>query len=134
VHHQASGLDAVAVQELAERTADMLAAIQAIGERATALVNTIQRTACLSMEDQWARTWGETVSKADAARMLGVGQTKVRDYIAQGILSTTPDGRVRVRLACRWAYGDTAASVLGDVRASPALAASKPAKNKRFIP
>lgn len=96
--------DAEAVQALAMRMTGLLDAIGALGMEAAALVETLQRVQCLSMEDQWARSWGETVNMADAARMLGIGYTKIREFVAEGILPTTPDGRVRVRDACKWAY------------------------------
>lgn len=55
--------------------------------------------------EQWARTWGETVTIKDAGKMLGVCPNTVRKLIAEGNVSTDPTGRVLTRTAAEWANG-----------------------------
>ena len=52
----------------------------------------------LPVAEQWVRTWGETVNKKTAAKMLGVSISQVNRLIANGDLVTTTseDGRSRV--------------------------------------
>ena len=56
-----------------------------------------------SMGELWARTWGETLPKKAAAKMLGVSVTYLNKLIAEGGITATPDGRVAVRSAAEWA-------------------------------
>jgi hypothetical protein len=53
--------------------------------------------------DEWARTWGETVNRTIAARMLGVSRFIIYDWIAKGYLPTAPNGNVLVRSAATFA-------------------------------
>lgn len=53
--------------------------------------------------DHWARTWGETVTKTVAAKMLGVCRCTVYEWINAGYLPTAPNGNVLVRPAAAWA-------------------------------
>ena len=52
--------------------------------------------------EQWVRTWGETLPKKAAAKMLGVSVTYLNKLIAGGGISATPDGRMVVRSAAEW--------------------------------
>ena len=60
----------------------------------------------ISIEEEWVATWGETVSKTHAAKMLGVSRTKLYELIRAGALRLAPNGYVLVRAAARWAYSD----------------------------
>ena len=53
--------------------------------------------------EQWARTWGETLSKKRAAEMLGVSVTYLRGMVDDGRIACAPDGRVLTRSAAEWA-------------------------------
>lgn len=56
-----------------------------------------------SIGEQWVRTWGETLPKKAAAKMLGVSVTYLNKMITGGGILSTPDGRVIVRSAAEWA-------------------------------
>ena len=55
-----------------------------------------------SAGEQWVRTWGETLPKKAAARMLGISVTYLNKLIAEGGIQVAPDGRVVVRSAAEW--------------------------------
>lgn len=55
-----------------------------------------------SVGEQWVRTWGETLPKKAAAKMLGVSVTYLNKLINDGGIAVTPDGRVVVRSAAEW--------------------------------
>lgn len=61
-----------------------------------------------SVGEQWVRTWGETLPKKAAAKMLGVSVTYLNKLISDGGVVVTPDGRVVVRSAAEWANSATA--------------------------
>lgn len=100
-----SGIDRAALQSIAERANALLVQMAQTALEAGELVQSVQSLEALSMEDQWARTWGETLNMTEAAKMLGIGYTKLRECVIKGSILTTPDGRVIVREACKWAYG-----------------------------
>ena len=52
---------------------------------------------------EWAATWGETVNKTVAAKMLGIARSTVYELIDAGYLPTAPNGNVLVRQAAAWA-------------------------------
>ena len=56
-----------------------------------------------SIGESWVRTWGETLPKKAAAKMLGVSVTYLNKLIGDGGICVTPDGRVVVRSAADWA-------------------------------
>jgi len=56
-----------------------------------------------TLASEWAKTWGETVTKTVAAKMLGVSRCTVYDWIDAGYLPTAPNGNVLVRQASTWA-------------------------------
>lgn len=56
-----------------------------------------------SVGESWVRTWGETLPKKAAAKMLGVSVTYLNKLISDGAICVTPDGRVVVRSAADWA-------------------------------
>lgn len=60
-----------------------------------------------SVGESWVRTWGETLPKKAAAKMLGVSVTYLNKLITDGGISITPDGRVVVRPAADWANQNT---------------------------
>ena len=55
-----------------------------------------------SVGESWVRTWGETLPKKAAAKMLGVSVTYLNKLINDGGIAVTPDGRVVVRSAADW--------------------------------
>lgn len=55
-----------------------------------------------SVGEQWVRTWGETLPKKAAARMLGVSVTYLNKLICDGGIAVTQDGRVVVRSVAEW--------------------------------
>lgn len=59
-----------------------------------------------TLERKWVRTWGEAVSIATAAKILGVSRDTVSRRIKDGYLATTPTGSVLVREMCRWAHSN----------------------------
>ena len=61
-----------------------------------------------SVGESWVRTWGETLPKKAAAKMLGVSVTYLNKLITDGGIAVTPDGRVVVRSAADWANQNTA--------------------------
>ena len=60
-----------------------------------------------SVGESWVRTWGETLPKKAAAKMLGVSVTYLNKLITDGGIAVTPDGRVIVRSAADWANQNT---------------------------
>ena len=60
-----------------------------------------------SVGESWVRTWGETLPKKAAAKMLGVSVTYLNKLINDGGIAVTPDGRVVVRSAADWANQNT---------------------------
>lgn len=58
-----------------------------------------------SVGEQWVMTWGETLPKKAAAKMLGVSVTYLNKLLTEGGIQTAPDGRVVVRSAAEWANG-----------------------------
>ena len=56
-----------------------------------------------SVGESWVRTWGETLPKKSATKMLGVSVTYLNKLISDGGIAVTPDGRVVVRSAADWA-------------------------------
>ena len=61
-----------------------------------------------SVGEQWVRTWGETLPKKAAAKMLGVSVTYLNKLVSDGGIAVTPDGRVVVRSAAEWVNSATA--------------------------
>ena len=60
-----------------------------------------------SVGESWVRTWGETLPKKAAAKMLGVSVTYLNKLISNGWINITPDCRVVVRSAADWANQNT---------------------------
>jgi len=73
---------------------------QAVG-RITSKLHAAQGSS--SIGESWVRTWGETLPKKAAAKMLGVSVTYLNKLISEGGIRITPDGRVVVRSASDWA-------------------------------
>lgn len=69
------------------------------------LCKAIKPVDALSVEDRWVHSHGETLTKVDAAKVLGVGTTHLYSLISAGSIDTAPDGRVLVRSAAAWANG-----------------------------
>jgi len=77
---------------------------QAVG-RITSKLHAAQGSS--SIGESWVRTWGETLPKKAAAKMLGVSVTYLNKLINDGGINITPDGRVVVRSAADWANQNT---------------------------
>lgn len=56
-----------------------------------------------SVGEQWALTYGETLTKKAAADMLGVSVNHLVKLVSEGGIKQTPDGRIVVRSAAEWA-------------------------------
>ena len=87
----------------------------------------------LSVAEQWVRTWGETVNKKTAAKMLGVSISQVNRLIANGDLVTTTseDGRSRVIVRAAAEYVAMASRRIKPVPKVPMTRKGNPI---RFIP
>ncbi|HRX59584.1 MAG TPA: hypothetical protein P5075_12525 [Eubacteriales bacterium] len=66
-----------------------------------------------STGEQWVRTWGETLPKKAAAKMLGISVTYLNKLVGEGGIRVTPDGRVVVRSAAEWTNGAAAGRKAG---------------------
>jgi len=77
---------------------------QAVG-RITSKLHAAQGSS--SIGESWVQTWGETLPKKAAAKMLGVSVTYLNKLIGDCGIKTTPDGRVVVRSAADWANHST---------------------------
>jgi len=60
-----------------------------------------------SVGEQWALTYGETLTKKAAADMLGISVNHLVKLVSEGGIKQTPDGRIVVRSAAEWANGVT---------------------------
>ena len=87
-------------QQLSLATQGLVSVTVAVGE-ITSKLRLAKNSS--SMSEQWVRTWGETLPKKAAAKMLGVSVTYLNKLIIGGEILTTPDGRVVVRSAAEWA-------------------------------
>ena len=87
----------------------------------------------LPVAEQWVRTWGETVNKKTAAKMLGVSISQVNRLIANGDLVTTTseDGRSRVIVRAAAEYVAMASRRIKPVPKVPMTRKGNPI---RFIP
>ena len=92
----------------------------AVHEQLTAILNGMQATAEAvgaitaqlraaqkgsTIGEQWALTYGETLPKSSAAKMLGVSVNHLAKLVGEGGIKQTPDGRIVVRSAAEWANG-----------------------------
>ena len=73
---------------------------QAVG-RITSKLHAARNSSTIG--EQWVHTWGETLPKKNAAKMLGVSVTYLNKLISEGKIQITPDSRVVVRSAAEWA-------------------------------
>lgn len=87
-------------QQLATAVEGIAAVTSAVGQITTKLRAAKDSS---SIGEQWVRTWGETLPKKAAAKMLGVSVTYLNKLIGDGGVAVTPDGRVVVRSAAEWA-------------------------------
>lgn len=87
-------------QQLATAVEGIAAVTSAVGQITTKLRAAKDSS---SVGEQWVRTWGETLPKKAAAKMLGVSVTYLNKLIGDGGVAVTPDGRVVVRSAAEWA-------------------------------
>lgn len=60
-------------------------------------VTNIRDDSSLPLAEQWARTWGETLTKADTARLLGCSRDTVYAHLRQNHFALTINGRVLTR-------------------------------------
>ena len=91
-------------QQLATAVEGIAAVTSAVGQITTKLRAAKDSS---SIGEQWVRTWGETLPKKAAAKMLGVSVTYLNKLIGDGGVAVTPDGRVVVRSAAEWANSAT---------------------------
>lgn len=81
--------------------------ISGMQETATAVQSLIGQLSAAkkssSVGEQWALTYGETLNKAEAAKMLGVSKNHLVKLVSEGGIKQTPDGRIVVRSAAEWA-------------------------------
>lgn len=87
-------------QQLSKAVQGLVSVTDAVGD-ITSKLHAAKNSS--SMGEQWVRTWGETLPKKTAAKMLGVSVTYLNKLIAGGGILATPDGRVVVRSAAEWA-------------------------------
>ena len=87
-------------QQLSKAIQGLISVTDAVGD-ITSKLHAAKNSS--SMGEQWVRTWGETLPKKAAAKMLGVSVTYLNKLIAGGAIIVTPDGRVVVRSAAEWA-------------------------------
>ena len=87
-------------QQLSKVLQGLVSVTDAVGD-ITSKLHAAKNTS--SMGEQWVRTWGETLPKKAAAKMLGVSVTYLNKLITAGGILSTPDGRVVVRSAAEWA-------------------------------
>ena len=87
----------------------------------------------LPVAEQWVRTWGETVNKKTAAKMLGVSISQVNRLIANGDLVTTTseDGRSRVIVRAAAEY---VAMASRRIKPAPKVPMTRKGNPIRFIP
>lgn len=69
----------------------------------TTLLRAAQKSSTVG--EQWALTYGETLSKKAAAEMLGMSINHLVKLVGDGAIKQTPDGRIVVRSAAEWANG-----------------------------
>lgn len=87
-------------QQLVDALAGSLAIMTAVGEITVHLRAARQSS---SIGEQWARMWGELLSKKAAAKMLGVSVNTLVKIVGDGGIKAAPDGRILVRSAAEWA-------------------------------
>jgi len=87
-------------QQLSKAVQGLVSVTDAVGE-ITSKLHAAKNSS--SMGEQWVRTWGETLPKKAAAKMLGVSVTYLNKLITVGGILVTPHGRVVVRSAAEWA-------------------------------
>ena len=87
-------------QQLSKAVQGLVSVTDAVGE-ITSKLSAAQGSS--SVGESWVRTWGETLPKKAAAKMLGVSVTYLNKLISDGGICVTPDGRVVVRSAADWA-------------------------------
>lgn len=81
------------IQSLLRQIADALDAMELDKPSPTTDIE----TACVGK-------YGEFTTKANAAKMLGIGNTRLYSLISDGFIPTASDGRVIVREAIRYFY------------------------------
>lgn len=57
------------------------------------------------IEREWVDRYGETVTKKEAAEILGVCRWSIYKMLQEGTLQETPYGKILVRQACAYANG-----------------------------
>lgn len=87
-------------QQLSKAIQGLISVTDAVGDITLKLH--AAKNSC-STGEQWVQTWGETLPKKAASKMLGVSVTYLSKLIAGGGILVTPDGRVVVRSAAEWA-------------------------------
>jgi len=92
-------------QQLADAVEGMNTVLQAVGQITSKLRAAKDSS---SIGEQWVRTWGETLPKKAAAKMLGVSVTYLNKLIAEGAIQAAPDGRVVIRSAAEWTNSKSA--------------------------
>lgn len=93
-------------ETLQQQISDALLGLRETARAVDAITGTLRAAkVSASVGEQWVQTWGETINKKEAAKMLGVSVGYLNKLVAQGDLRTTPDGRIIVRAAAEWANG-----------------------------
>ena len=126
----AAQYDAAAIASIIDTVGGIAAQLAEVAQQTARLAETISQCETMTIEDQWVRTWGEAVNIKEAAQMTGVGYSRIRRYIEDGTIKTTPEGRVLVRQLCEWAHSKKEAYA----PKSQGLRYMKLPPEKRFIP
>ena len=71
--------------------------------------------------DEWARTWGETMTKTRAAKALGISRPRLYDLLKSKKIGITFDGRVITRSLCEYVTTCVKQSIREDVPDTPKL-------------
>lgn len=96
------------VQQINQAVLEVLVALQEASKAAADITTKLNDIPAMTTTDGWVRTWGESLSKTEAAKMLGVSLTYLKKLVREGDLPLAPDGRVLVRGAAEWAQSGTA--------------------------
>ena len=90
--------------DLLQTIRDLTVSHQALTETLSRLIaDAVKAARTETLGDQWARTWGETVTQTQAAKMLGRSRATVHTMVHDGRLPADPTGAVITRRAAEWA-------------------------------
>ncbi len=93
------------VEQINTSAMELITALETAGKAMVDITKRLNDIQAMTTIDDWVRTWGETLNKKEAAKMLGISVGHLNKLIGEGVIQISPDKRVLVRSAAKWAQG-----------------------------